>query len=135
MLHIIFRTYVTELLPLTDARFSFPLNFFRSNWYNFTKFRIYIDIDMLLIGNIIFRTYCNRDIALDCFRSSFKLNILRTNEWHFTKFYYADFSRLRLLSGLFHIFVTELWPFIGVFTARKRYSSHILLQFYVARKP
>ena len=37
LLPVIFREFVTELLPLIDIRFSFPLNILRKKGWNFTK--------------------------------------------------------------------------------------------------
>ena len=67
LLPVIFREFVTELVPLIDVRFSFPINILRTNAYNFTKFCICIDIDKISIGIVTcnFSQICSRVMALD----------------------------------------------------------------------
>ena len=45
-----FHKFITELWPLIDVRISFLLNVLRTNWWNLTKFWIYIDTDTIWIG-------------------------------------------------------------------------------------
>ena len=46
-LGINFHKFITDLWPLIDVGISFPINFFRTNWQNLTKFCICIDIDKI----------------------------------------------------------------------------------------
>ena len=45
LLPVIFCKFVTELWPSIDVRISFPLNIFRKNRQNLTKFSVCIDLD------------------------------------------------------------------------------------------
>ena len=42
LLCVNFRKFIIELWPLIDFRISFPLNILRTNWWNVTKFCLYI---------------------------------------------------------------------------------------------
>ena len=44
---MIFLYFVTELWPLIDVRFLFPLNIVRTHKLNFTKFCVLIDINKI----------------------------------------------------------------------------------------
>ena len=48
MLRVNFLKFIIELWPLVDVGISFPLNFLRANWWNWTIFCICIDIDKTL---------------------------------------------------------------------------------------
>ena len=67
LLSVNFRKFIIELWPLIDVRISFLLNILRTNWWNLTKFWIYIDTDKLWIriASCQFSQTYNRVMALD----------------------------------------------------------------------
>ena len=89
LLHIIFRTFVSELWPLIYAIISFPYNIYRTNGQNFTKFCICIHIDKIYVGIVThhFSHICTSVMPLIYAKISFPFNMLRTNGQNFTKFY------------------------------------------------
>ena len=50
LLRVNFREYTTQSWPLIIVKISFPLYILRTNWWNRTKFCIYIDVDQIKVG-------------------------------------------------------------------------------------
>ena len=67
---------------MIDVRISFPLNIFRTNGQNLTKFCMHIIIDEIYVGIVKrhFSQICNRVTDLDRCQNFVLLNILTKNE-------------------------------------------------------
>ena len=87
LLHVIFRTFVTELWSLICAQILFLLNILRTNGQNFTKFYICIYIDKINVGIVTHHFSHVFPESLIYAKISVLFNILRTNWQNFIKFY------------------------------------------------
>ena len=86
LLPVIFRKFVTELLPLIDVIILFTRNIFRTNRYNFTKFYIAFTLRRFRLRLLpgIFRKFVTELWPLIDVRISFSLNLKRTNRHNVT---------------------------------------------------
>ena len=82
MLHVIFRTFVSELWPLIYAKLSLRFNILRTNGQNFTKFGICIHIDKIYYGIVThhFSHICTSVMTLDLRQNLVSVQYLE-NKW------------------------------------------------------
>ena len=116
LLHVIFRTFVSELWPSIYAKILFPLNITRTNWLIFTKFYICLNIDKIEL-RIVTPQFSYIVPEYPWFMPKFRfLSISRELfDWLSPNFIYA-FILTRSSLGLMHViirtFVPGLWPLI-----------------------
>ena len=115
LLHIIFLTFVPELLPLIYIKISFPSNILRTNGQNFTKFYISIHIDKIYLGllHIIFHTFVPDLWPLIYAKNSFLFYILRANGQNFTKLYITT-NTVKIYVGIVSCHLLQICNFLQI---------------------
>ena len=140
LLRVNFCQFVIELWPLIDFkifRISLPLNIYRTNWSNLTKFWICIVSDKIWVG-IVTRQFLQTygPWLMSAFR-------FRSISWERIHGIWPSFSCAMVLTrsrmGLLHVsfrkFMTELWPLsdvrisfpLNIFLRTNRWNLHMHL--------